>query len=258
MPDRPIVLLTSTDGGTSAIIYNYLARNFAIARVVREEAVPRAEFLKKRARRLGWGKVAGQVLFRAMVVPYLQLRSRGRVAEICREQQLDATPIPAAITSRVPSVNSAECVALLRALDPGAVVVSGTRIIANEVLQAAPAKFINLHAGITPMYRGVHGGYWALVENDRANCGVTVHLVDAGIDTGNILGQATCTPTTKDNFATYIYLQVAAGLPLLKQAVADALAGRLQPRPYPTGASKLWTHPTVGEYLRGRLAQGVK
>ena len=41
-----------------------------------------------------------------------------------------------------------------------------------------------MHAGITPQYRGVHGGYWAVVNNDPEHCGVTIHFVDKGIDTG--------------------------------------------------------------------------
>ena len=43
---------------------------------------------------------------------------------------------------------------------------------------------INMHAGITLRYRGVHGGYWALAEQHPEWVGTTVHLVDPGIDTG--------------------------------------------------------------------------
>ena len=50
---------------------------------------------------------------------------------------------------------------------------------------------VNVHAGITPRYRGVHGGYWALAERHPEWVGTTVHLVDPGIDTGAILAQAT-------------------------------------------------------------------
>ena len=110
------------------------------------------------------------------------------------------------------------------------VVVSGTRIIAARVLNCVPAVFINMHAGITPLYRGVHGGYWALVERNVDACGVTVHEVDTGVDTGRILGQTRITPNGEDNFVTYGFLQQAAGLPLLKRAIRDACDGQLQSR----------------------------
>jgi methionyl-tRNA formyltransferase len=104
----------------------------------------------------------------------------------------------------------------------------------------------------------VHGGYWALVDRCPEHCGVTVHLVDEGIDTGNVLRQARVEPTPEDNFVTYPLLQLGAGLPLLLDEAAKALDGRLVPRPYPPGASRLRTHPTIWEYARHRLAADVK
>ena len=107
------------------------------------------------------------------------------------------------------------------------------------------------------MYRGVHGGYWALVNNDRENCGVTVHLVDAGIDTGDLLFQARIHPTGKDNFITYPLLQTAAALELLTRAVTEGLQSRLQPQ-VASGHSRLWYHPTIGQYVYNRLVKRVK
>jgi len=86
-----------------------------------------------------------------------------------------------------------------QASHPDVVVVNGTRIIAEKVLHSVPATFLNTHSGITPLYRGAHGGYWALVKKDRANCGVTIHVVDAGIDTGGIVtkpASSQAAPTT--------------------------------------------------------------
>jgi len=166
--------------------------------------------------------------------------------------------MPAAILTKVTSVNSDETIHLLQELQPSVVVVSGTRIIAAKVLHCTPTVFINMHAGITPMYRGVHGGYWALVKHDVEACGVTVHEVDTGVDTGRILGQTRITPNGSDNFATYGFLQLVAGLPLLKKAIADACAGRLQPLAAPAGASQLWTHPTLTQYVYHWVKSGVK
>jgi methionyl-tRNA formyltransferase len=125
------------------------------------------------------------------------------------------------------------------------------------VLDAVNCKFINIHAGITPKYRGVHGAYWALLSDDPEKCGVTVHLVDPGIDTGSIIAQKTITVTRKDNFVTYPLLQLAAGIPMLQAAVADCLGGDLDLKPA-SGSSRLWYHPTMGQYLYHRLFKGKK
>jgi methionyl-tRNA formyltransferase len=111
--------------------------------------------------------------------------------------------------------------------------------------------------GITPAYRGVHGGYWALANDDRAHCGVTVHLVDAGVDTGSILYQTLIAPEADDNFATYPILQLVQGVSLMKAALRDAVAGHLAPR-VGEGPSRQWYHPSLPEYWKARLRRGVK
>ena len=90
----------------------------------------------------------------------------------------------------------------------------------------------------------------------RQIAGVTVHLVDTGIDTGAILYQERIMPEKRDNFSTYPYLQLAAGLPLLARGGADALSGRLAPIEIDL-PSKLWSHPTLWSYLAAGLGRGA-
>ena len=158
---------------------------------------------------------------------------------------------------KVSSVNEDQCLQLLQSINPQLVIVNGTRIISKQILESVNAVFVNMHAGITPKYRGVHGAYWALVNDDKQNCGVTVHMVDAGIDTGEVIFQATITPASNDNFVTYPLLQLAAGIPGMKKAIADTLAGRLG-KTFAVGESKLWSHPGFGQYIFLRLIKGKK
>jgi methionyl-tRNA formyltransferase len=252
-----IVMLVGKDP-VSNIIYHALAQTFPIDAVIREQKPSIFAFLRRRLRKLGFVKVAGQLLFAVGIVPVLTHRSRRRVQQIISLNRLDTSEIPRSSTIDVPSVNSDFTIAELRRLSPRVVIVNGTRIIQDKVLKTVDAVFLNTHAGITPMYRGVHGGYWALASRDPANCGATVHRVDRGIDTGSIIAQSTITPNTEDSFATYPFLQIATAIPLLKQAVSDALAGRLSDVASPPGKSQLWTHPTVCEYLRNRVKWGVR
>ena len=251
MSSSRIVVLAGP-GPSTDILFHALDGAFGVHRIIVEEPVGQRQLLKRRTEKLGWATVAGQVLFKLLVAKPLEAASQGRQQAIRAAYGLSAAPLPEARLTRVPSVNSPECIAELQRLAPDVVVVNGTRIIAKKVLQAVPCPFLNTHAGITPLYRGVHGGYWALANDDAAHCGVSVHLVDAGIDTGGILHQALIQPTAEDNFTTYPLLQLAAGLPLLVQAVGEALAGTLQLQPPPAGASRLWSHPTLAEYLRHR------
>lgn len=247
------VLLLGGDVESTRIVFHVLERRFPGLTAVLEPPVPRRRLLARRVRRLGAATVAGQLLFMSTVLPRLRRAGAARVDEICREHGLDRVPIPEDRVRRVPSVNSDGAREALRRLDPAVVVVNGTRIIGRQTLAAVAAPFINLHAGITPLYRGVHGGYWALAEGRPELAGSTVHLVDEGIDTGTVLAQACFMPTPADSFATYPYLHLAVGLPPLADAVAAAIAGDLRPRPPPALPSRLRTHPTLWQYARKRL-----
>jgi folate-dependent phosphoribosylglycinamide formyltransferase PurN len=243
-------------GMTSAAVANRLEREFGQIAVLVEDKEPRSRFLKRRIKRLGLLEVAGQVIFTLLVPRLLKRRSAGRIAEILREADIDTDERLLDSGFHVGSVNSSEAIEWLQRERPNVVVVNGTRIIANRVLGAIQAPFVNTHCGITPTYRGSHGGYWALAAGDGANCGVTVHLVDEGIDTGGILAQAAIEPGPSDNFITYPYLQIAAALPHLVKAVRDALEDRLHPFNRES-LSALWYHPTLWGYVTTGLRRKV-
>ena len=242
----------------SRMIYHAVNAENPIDRVIIERRTSHWEFVLRRIRRLGFVRVMGQVLFRVAIYPVLYWFNSKRAEDIIRETNLDDSEIPREKIVKVESANSVETITLLRNLNPSIVLINGTRILSSEVLGAVKAPFINMHAGVTPLYRGVHGAYWALRDGRPELCGVTVHYVDTGIDTGAILGQATITPSNRDNFATYQLLQWAAGLPLLKEAVQRELAGVSIPLPPPRGISRLWSHPTAWDYLWGWMADGCK
>ena len=60
-------------------------------------------------------------------------------------------------------------------------------ILINEVLNLFPQKAINLHMSMLPYSRGAHPNFWSIAEGMPS--GVTIHLLDEGLDTGNILAQ---------------------------------------------------------------------
>jgi folate-dependent phosphoribosylglycinamide formyltransferase PurN len=249
------VVLLTREGETGRIAAQYLAAHFSGLAVIVERGEARSLLLHRRIKRLGFAHVSGQLAF--MAFQRMQRRaSKQRIAEIVGEANLDARWPDAREMIRVPSVNSPECIGHLQRLQPRAILVVGTRIIAEEVLRTIDTPFINYHAGITPKYRGVHGGYWAKAEGDPGNFGVTVHLIDKGIDTGDVLYQARLAPTTKDNYSTFPYLQMVAALPLLERAARDAVAGTLRPEKVDL-PSHLWSHPTLWRYIKTGWRQGV-
>lgn len=253
---RSDIVFLGGENPTTWIAYNRLVREFGPFPCIIESRMSRRAMARIRMRKLGFFRVASQIAFVSLIRPFLDRKAKRRVAEICRENDLEQAAPMAAHIHRVGNVNDEECRVLLRRYDPKVIVVNGTRIIRAETLNATGATIINTHQGITPQYRGAHGAYWALYNGDREHCGVTVHLVDSGVDTGAIVAQALVTPAQADNFCSYPFLQIAAALPLLAKAVRDGLAGALETRPA-TGPSGLWYHPGFFQYLGG-LRSGVK
>jgi folate-dependent phosphoribosylglycinamide formyltransferase PurN len=249
-----LVFLTSGND-LGRIAARRLAVTFPGLKIIVEQPIARSALLRGRIKRLGVVHVAGQVAF-ALLARGLSYASRRRIAEILRQHQFEPRWPDGCERFEVPSVNSAECVAYIERLNPRVILLLGTRIIDRKTLAAITAPLINYHAGITPKYRGIHGGYWAKAEGDLENFGVTVHLVDPGIDTGAVLYQARLRPTDADNYATFPYLQLAAVLPLMEQAARDALAGKLAPQTVNL-PSRLWSHPTIWSYVAAGLRRGA-
>ena len=192
------------------------------------------------------------MLFQVSIPKILNLISSKRKKEILEKYDLDDSSIPFEKVVKINSVNNPQCISLLQKISPEIVIVNGTRIISKNILESVPVKFINIHAGITPKYRNVHGAYWALVNNDFANCGVTVHEVDSGVDTGNIIYQKTIEVISRDNFSTYPLLQLAEGIIYLKKALTDIFSNNVTFKKNNL-ESKIWHHPTLAQYLYHRI-----
>ena len=81
--------------------------------------------------------------------------------------------------------------------------MSFNQIFRNELINLPKFKTINCHAGKLPFYRGRNILNWALI-NDERDFGITVHYVDEGIDTGDIIVQRCYPITDNDNYATLL------------------------------------------------------
>jgi phosphoribosylglycinamide formyltransferase 1 len=250
-----IVILAGEHPWTWALA-SAVRRRFGAVPIVLERPPSKVRILRQRVRRLGMLTVAGQVGF-GLAARAIRPFWRGQEQRICIREGLDARTLEEGVI-HVSSVNDDRTIDILCGLAPKVVIVSQTRIVARRVLDTIPAIFINIHTGITPQYRGHHGAYWALVNNDAENCGVSVHVVDAGVDTGLVIAQARIAPSSSDNYFTYHWLQLAAALPLLMRAVEDALSGRLVTSlPKADIASPQYYHPTLWGYLCSGLRRGV-
>lgn len=249
-------IVVVTEGGPHIwAIVNALTDRFGEVTVILETPESKKALLMRRARKQGWISAAGQL--GTMVLTRLGKRLfAGRGERIVKETGLNIEPSADQKIVEVPSANSPEFLAAIDRLKPEVVLLAGCRLLSRKTLAALPCPVLNYHAGITPGYRGMNGGYWALATGDQENFGATVHLVDAGVDTGGVLHQVRGRPGRGDNIALYALRLAAMSRGICAQGVEDALAGRLAPAT-PDMPSRQWYHPTIWFYLWTGLTKGV-
>lgn len=83
--------------------------------------------------------------------------------------------------------------------------MSFNQIFRKPVIDTPRKKTINCHAGKLPFYRGRNILNWALI-NDEKEFGITVHFVDEGIDTGDIILQRTFPITDRDDYNSLLQI----------------------------------------------------
>jgi len=252
------LLLLLGKGESSRIVYHHLSSTFLNIVCIQEDKPDKWKFWKRRMKKLGMYNVLGQILFLLVGVPVLSRFSKKRRQEIINKYDLKLDEIPSTRITHVSSVNSEKARQIVEQEKPDIVLVNGTRILSRRLLSLISAPIVNTHLGITPAYRGVHGGYWSMAQSDHENFGTTIHLVDAGVDTGGILHQEYVTPDRKDNYCTYPILQLAQALEPLKEVIIKVVNNEHFRSVKNDNISRQWYHPTLWGYLFLRLFKGVK
>jgi hypothetical protein len=87
----------------------------------------------------------------------------------------------------VPHINHPDVVVLAERLQPDVIAVFGTSLIRGPLLDKGRLGIFNLHGGLSPHYRGADCTFWALYNGEPDQVGCTLHRIDAGIDTGNLI-----------------------------------------------------------------------
>lgn len=108
--------------------------------------------------------------------------------------------------------------------------MSFDQILKAEIIGSAPGGFINCHAGALPFYRGRNVLNWALI-NGAEEIGVTVHFVDEGIDTGDIVAQGFAPVGLDDDYGSLLEKAVELCADTLEDALLQISAGTAERRP---------------------------
>lgn len=112
------------------------------------------------------------------------------ILDIAREFGVPNVYLPAGnFRTRLEPAVEAELVRLLRQASVDLVVLAGfMRVLKDPMLTAFPRRIINIHPSLLPKFPGIEAWKQALAAGEKIT-GCSVHFVDAGIDSGEIIGQ---------------------------------------------------------------------
>lgn len=176
-------------------------------------------------------RIAGVVADRRSAEALAFAEERGIPTRVCRPQDHGSREAwDAALAEEVAS--------LLGEPERALVVLAGfMRIVGPAMLARFPHRMVNVHPALLPSFPGSDGPAQAIAKGVRVS-GCTVHLVDAGVDTGPILAQA-AVPVLPDDDAAALHARIQQQEHRLLPAVIDAIArGWIVPGERPTFATE--------------------
>lgn len=130
--------------------------------------------------------------------------------------------VPINITS---DINQADTVEFLKKCNPDVVLVFGGKILKEEILKI-PRYIINLHCGFCPLYKGAGNSITAAGREDYRHMAATIHFVNAGIDSGDIISYAFPKYELSDNCDDVYCKTILAGVDELLKVAKDMMCGR--------------------------------
>ena len=121
--------------------------------------------------------------------------------------------------NRIPEIRLGE---LQKTKDLVFVSLEFDRIIAPD--RFASRALFNIHFSLLPKYKGMYTSAWPILNGEK-DTGVTLHQIDNGIDTGDIISQRSFEIDYDDNCRQLYFKYIEHGIGLFKENISDILRG---------------------------------
>jgi folate-dependent phosphoribosylglycinamide formyltransferase PurN len=148
----------------------------------------------------------------------------------------------------VPDLHAETVLEQVRGLNPDLGLIYGSPILRPQLFQIPRLGTVGIHHGKMPQYRGKKTTFWSMY-NGEETAGVTIQLVNAGIDTGQIIRRGEV-PIERKSMSQVKRQLEELGFTLYVQAILDLKRGaaRFVPASGPKG--KLYRDPTFADFVR--------
>ena len=120
---------------------------------------------------------------------HFDLRKSKEIEYFGERDDIDVGRVPAYVQLTREQLNTDVACSFMFGLKPDVVLVYGGPLIGKSLLSCCPPATINIHAGLSPWYRGAATLFWPLYMQEPEKLGTTLHIVDKHVDNGAILHQ---------------------------------------------------------------------
>jgi peptidoglycan/xylan/chitin deacetylase (PgdA/CDA1 family)/folate-dependent phosphoribosylglycinamide formyltransferase PurN len=148
----------------------------------------------------------------------------------------------------VKDIHSNAGIEFIKSLNPDLMVVCGSGILRKSVFTIPHIGTINLHQGEVPRYRGAPPGFWELWNNEK-QAGVTIHFIDEGVDTGEVILKELVPIFEYDTLISLQKKLAEVSLKLYSEAIKLVACGTNQSIPQPKNIGKQYYFPTLYQRL---------
>lgn len=260
-PLRTVLLYSAGHLGSASILNNLMEYpEFEIVGIVKAKTIPMsrkgADKLRKHLRKVGW-RFGWLLLWQQIlqgvgfaltsVIPFL----KNRLSPAWILARTHNIPV---LFCR--NINSKRSVSFIREHEPDVIISAYfNQILKSTVISIPKQGVLNVHPGWLPAYRGAMCYFWVL-KNGEEKAGVSVHWIDEGIDTGEVLARKSFLIRKGDTQLQVLIRTAEIGARLLK-LIGRRLQHGKQVKPLPEPETPPAYYPMPGStdfdnYFRGR------
>jgi hypothetical protein len=186
-----VALLAGPPGATELWTLHHLAKAGFSLQVVQarfsRKPVAMVEHLRRRISSLGLLGTLSRVLA-SLLLRHHESKRLQELSLLFDDEHLRRWWTQAKITiEQVPYLNHADTEKILSRLQADFIIRVSGGVLSEKVFSTARVAALNIHHGVASHIRGMCSIQWAIVEGRPEWIGATVHIIDAGIDTGTVL-----------------------------------------------------------------------
>ena len=219
--NQPKIVLITGDDFEHHFVANTLCSSLNLAAIVVDHGKPQGKL--ERSRKLWHRYTVGQMFSRAILLALRTVwRDSSRRAEdvlsVFGPENCSEFTRPDLVT-HVSGINTPESIKLVASLQPDILLIFGTGIVGKKILSLPSRIALNMHTGISPIYRGCDCTFWPVHNGELNMLGATVHECTALVDGGKIFSTAHAPVEAGDSLFSIFARCVKTGANLYAQTV---------------------------------------